>query len=82
MEFKDVIGKRRTIRDFQNNEVPEAIIDYTIENGFKAPTYNHLRDWNFIIVSRLESKLKLIESENLDKSIDLEKLKQLFKDED
>lgn len=44
--------------------------------------YNHLRDWDFIILKSFESKLKLIESENLDKSIDLEKLKQQFKDEE
>lgn len=82
MKFRDVIEKRKTIRDFQNKEISKNIIDYAIENGFKAPTYNHLREWDFIILSSLESKLKLIESENLDKTIDLEKLKLLFKDED
>lgn len=82
MEFRDVIEKRKTIRDFQNKEISKDIIDYAIENGFKAPTYNHLRDWDFIILRSFESKLKLIESENLDKSIDLEKLRQLFKDEE
>ncbi|HAN17499.1 MAG: hypothetical protein A2X13_11265 [Bacteroidetes bacterium GWC2_33_15] len=82
MEFREVIKRRRTVRDFQNKEVAMAIIDYAIENGFMAPTYNHLRDWDFIIVSSLESKLKLIESENLDKSIDIKELESLFKNED
>jgi len=58
------------------------IIDYAIENGFKAPTYNHLRDWDFIIINSLESKFKLIESENLDKSIDLRSLENAFKNEE
>jgi nitroreductase len=82
MEFKTVIEKRRTIRDFQQKEVPNVIIDYAIENGFKAPTYNHLRDWHFIIINSLESKLKLIESENLDRPVDIEGLKSFFKDEE
>ncbi len=82
MELRDAIDKRRTVRDFQDKEVSKAIIDYSIENGFKAPTYNHLRDWYFIIMSNLKSKLKLIESENLDKSIDFKKLGQSFKNED
>ncbi|MCK9207571.1 MAG: nitroreductase family protein [Salinivirgaceae bacterium] len=82
MEFREVIEGRRTIRDFQNKEVAKDIIDYAIENGFKAPTYNHLRDWDFIIINSLESKLKLIESENLDKSIDIKELESLFKNED
>lgn len=82
MEFREVIERRRTIRDFQKREVSMKIIDYAIENGFKAPTYNHLRDWDFIIINSLESKLKLIESENLDKSIDLKSLEDAFKNEE
>lgn len=82
MEFKEVIEKRRTIRDFQNRKISKDILDYAIENGFKAPTYNHLRDWDFIIINSLESKLKLIESENLDKSINLKSLEDSFKNED
>lgn len=82
MEFIEVIERRRTIRDFQKREVSMKIIDYAIENGFKAPTYNHLRDWDFIIINSLESKLKLIESENLDKSIDLKSLEDAFNNEE
>jgi len=82
MEFREVIEKRKTIRDFQNKEISTTIIDYAIENGFKAPTYNHLRDWDFIIINSLESKLKLIESENLEKSIDIVEIEKLFKNEE
>lgn len=82
MEFKQVIDKRHTVRDFQSKEVPMHIIEYAIENGFKAPTYNHLREWDFIIINRLASKLKLIESEDLDKVINLRELEDLFGDED
>lgn len=82
MELRNVIEKRRTIRDFQGDEISKDIIDYAIENGFKAPTYNHLRDWDFIILNQLESKLKLIESENLDKLIDIKELEHKFKNED
>ena len=82
MDFKEVIEKRRTIRDFQEKIVPGNIIEYAIENGFKAPTYNHLREWDFIIINSLESKLKLIESEQLDKSIDLKRLGSQLKNDD
>jgi nitroreductase len=82
MDFIEVIEKRRTIRDFENKIIPIGIIEYAIENGFKAPTFNHLREWNFIIIDSLESKLKLIESENLNKAVDVKELEILFKDED
>jgi nitroreductase len=82
MEFKDVIKKRRTVRDFQEKIVPRKIIECAIENGFKAPSYNHLREWDFLIINSPESKQKLIESEQLDKSIDLRKLESQLKKND
>jgi len=82
MKFKEVIDKRRTIRDFQEKEIPLKVLDYAIENGFKAPTYNHLREWDFILIKTPEAKLQLIESENLEKEIDIKKLEKLFEKED
>ena len=82
MEFKEVINKRSTIRDFQDKMIPVNIIEYAIENGFKAPTYNHLREWDFIIINSLESKLKLIKSEQLDRTIDINELEKVFRNEE
>jgi nitroreductase len=82
VELREVIQRRRTIRDFKSIEVSKSIIDYAIGNAFKAPTYNHLRDWDFIIIKSLESKLKLVESENLDKSFDLKSLENSFENDE
>ena len=82
MELKEVIEKRRTVRNFQNKKVPQEIIEYAIENGFKAPTYNHLNERDFIIINSLESKLKLIESEKLNKVINNDELENVFKNEE
>jgi nitroreductase len=82
MEFREVIEKRRTVRDFQSRGVPMEIIDIAIGNAFKAPTYNHLRDWDFIIIKSMESKLKLIESEKLEKIPDIKNLEDAFRKEE
>ncbi len=82
MELKAVIEKRRTIRDFKEPDISNEIIRYAIENGFKAPSYNHLREWDFIIIRALEAKWSLIRSENLDKEINLEDIENLFKNEE
>jgi len=82
MELKDVIEKRRTVRDFQDREVPDTIIDYAIENAFKAPSYNHLREWDFIILKHLESKLALINAENLDVKGSNDELENTFQNEE
>lgn len=82
MELKDTIDKRRTVRDFRNKKVPDAIIKYSIKNAFKAPSYNHLKEWDFIILRKFESKLNLVNTENLNKSISDEQIKDAFKNND
>ena len=82
MELKEAIEKRRTVRDFQNRIIPENILDYAIGNGFKAPTYNHLREWDFIVINRLETKLQLIEAEQLDTLMDSRELEAIFENEE
>ena len=44
MEFYNVIGKRRTVREFSSQSVPEDKILKILEAGIEAPTYNHLRE--------------------------------------
>jgi nitroreductase len=82
MELRDAIEKRHTVRDFKNQEISTDIIQYAIENAFKAPSYNHLREWDFIIVRGVEAKRSIIESENLDKEINPDDLENLFKKEE
>lgn len=43
MELLEVIEKRRTVRDFSDKEIPQEIIEKSLEAGLKAPSYNHLR---------------------------------------
>jgi len=82
MELRKVIEKRRTVRDFKDEDISTEILKYAIENAFKAPSYNHLREWDFIIVKSMETKLKLIESENLDKEISIDELLKVFENEE
>jgi len=82
MELREVINKRRTIRDFSDKEVPTEIIEYAIANGFKAPSYDHLRAWDFIVINSQEVKQQLIETENIAKDIDINALEKLFQQED
>ena len=82
MNFSEVIEKRRTVRDFQNKSIPDSILEYAIKNGFKAPTFNHLREWNFVIINSFESKLKLVKAEKLDKMMNVDELKTVFRNEE
>ena len=50
MDFYDVLEKRRTYRDFARQEVSNKILKRVIGAAFKAPTNDHLRQFEFIVV--------------------------------
>ncbi len=56
MEFYEVINKRRTTREFLNKDVDFARIKRILEAGNKAPTWNHNRNWSFIILKTDKEK--------------------------
>ncbi|MDF2889250.1 MAG: hypothetical protein K0R23_3635 [Lacrimispora sp.] len=65
MEFKQVIDKRRSIREFSNEIIPNEIIMEALHNGLKAPSYNHLKQWDFIMVRDPKIKLALTQTEEM-----------------
>ncbi|WP_137652763.1 nitroreductase family protein [Bifidobacterium moukalabense] len=61
MEFYDVINKRRTVREFLDKEVDFETIKRILEAGYKTPTWNHNRNWHFIILKTDEEKEAILE---------------------
>ena len=51
MELYEAINKRRSIRDFTDEAIPEADLKKIINAAYKAPTNDHFRDWHFIVVT-------------------------------
>lgn len=60
MEFYEVLEKRRTYRDFSDREVSDEILKRVIGAAFKAPTNDHLRQFEFIVVRGRENIAKVI----------------------
>lgn len=56
MDFNEVINKRKTSREFQDKEVDFEIIKRIIGAGMKAPTWDHYRNWQFIVLHTKEEK--------------------------
>ena len=56
MEFYEVINKRKTTREFLDTEVDFEVIKRILEAGNKAPTWDHNRNWKFIILRTDEEK--------------------------
>lgn len=60
MELYEVLEKRRTYRDFSDREVSDEILKRVIGAAFKAPTNDHLRQLEFIVVRGHENIAKTI----------------------
>jgi nitroreductase len=61
MDLYNAIYKRRTIRDFIDKEVPMETIERILDAGMKAPTNDHMRNWEFVVISDKEERLRLLD---------------------
>jgi nitroreductase len=50
-DFYAVVGRRRSVRKFGDRPVEREKLVRIIEAGLRAPSYNHLREWHFILLS-------------------------------
>jgi nitroreductase len=60
MDIYKAMRERKTIRDFSDQLIDEAVIQKIIGAGFLAPTNNHMRDWHFILLNDKEKRAEII----------------------
>lgn len=60
MKFNEVLEKRRTYRDFADREVSDEVLNKVISAAFKAPTNDHLRQLEFVVVRGKKEIAKVI----------------------
>ncbi len=60
LAFYEVIKKRRTVRDFEPEKIPEEVIKRVVSAAMNAPTNDHMRDWHYIIVRDKEVAKELL----------------------
>lgn len=70
MELIRAISTRRTVRDFAEEAIPDPIIKKALEAGLKAPSYNHQKQWDFILVKNREIRLQLTQTEAMKDKVD------------
>ena len=61
MDFRQVIEKRRTTRQFKSEPVSRETIERIIKAGLTAPSFDHCRKWNFIVLTDPALKSAAIE---------------------
>ncbi len=78
MELYDAIYNRRIVRDFKDKKVPEEVLERIINAGLQAPTHDHLRNWEFVILQGNEDKEKALQFISNGVKPQLEILKQIL----
>jgi len=61
LDFYEVVGKRRTVREFQSKPVEEEKILRVLDAGTKAPSHNHLREWEFILIKDFDQRKRVVD---------------------
>lgn len=56
MEFYQAIQNRRTTREFTDREVSQEVLNRIINAGLLAPTHDHRRDWEFVVLREPREK--------------------------
>lgn len=60
MEFYQVLEKRRTVRDFSDRKVDDEVLKRILGAAFKAPTNDHLRQFEFVVVRGARKDRRII----------------------
>jgi len=61
MDTYEAISRRKTIRDFRQEEISMDIVKRLLDAGLQAPSHDHLRAWQFVIVHNRSKRRELIE---------------------
>ena len=56
MDLYEAIEKRKTVRRWEDKEVPEEVLKKILSAGLAAPTNDHLRNWDFIVTKDPKEK--------------------------
>ncbi len=78
MDLYEAIYNRRIIRDFKDKQIPENVLEKIIDAGLQAPTHDHLRNWEFVIIQDKKDKEKVLQFIKKGIEPQLEILKQIL----
>lgn len=56
MDFYQTVSARRIARAFADTPVPPEALERILQAGLQAPSNNHLREWEFVVLQSPEEK--------------------------
>lgn len=62
MEFQELVRKRRMVRAFRPDPVPEELVGKLLASAVRAPSAGNLQAWEFVVVEEAETRRRLAEA--------------------
>lgn len=69
MDFYQAVKLRRTFREWEQTDVPEDTIHRILQAGLMAPSNNHQRQWEYIVLRDKEEKKRALQFVKDDKAV-------------
>jgi nitroreductase len=62
MEFYEVIRKRKSVRKYKTDPIPDDVLNNILEAGRIAPSAKNIQPWHFILIKDPPTKKKIAEA--------------------
>ena len=62
MELYDVIKKRKSVRKYKTDPIPEDVLNRILDAGRMAPSAKNIQPWHFVVIREPEMKKKVAEA--------------------
>jgi len=64
MDVRDAIKKRRSVRAYENKEIPDEILNQILESARLAPSAGNRQPWKFVVVKDANRRKALAKAAN------------------
>lgn len=85
MELYEAVARRRTVREFRPDPVPEATVRRVLQAGLKAPSNAHLKSWQLVLLRDPERRRRAVveglRARNLQRGEEVESFVARFSDD-
>ena len=85
MEFYEAVARRRTVREFRPDPVPEETVRRALEAGLRAPSNAHLKPWRFVLLRDREKRRRAVvgglRARDMKDGAEIERFLERFTDE-
>ncbi len=62
MDVYEAMRQRRSVRKFEDRDIPDDVLNRVLEAGVLAPTGRNLQGWKYVVVRDLETKQQLADA--------------------